>query len=189
MAATAFGGDVLLVEAVAVPGKGGFSFTGRMGEVMQESARAALMYTRRRAADFGIDPSFFEKHDLHIHVPEGATPKDGPSAGVTMATALLSAVTGLQARRDVSMTGEISLRGRVLPVGGIKEKVMAAHRAGIRTIVIPKDNARDLDAVPKDLRDEIAFTLATTVDDVIGVALPTLGKRKDAAKGKRARKR
>ena len=178
MAATSTGGDVLLIEAVAVPGKGGFSFTGRLGDVMQESARAAMTYARRRAPDFDVPVKYFEQHDIHIHVPEGAVPKDGPSAGVTMATAILSAITKRPVRRDVSMTGEISLRGRVLPVGGIKEKVLAAHRAGIRAIIIPKDNARDLDDVPKDLREQITFTLAQHVDDVIGVALTPAAKKR-----------
>ncbi|MBI2759916.1 MAG: endopeptidase La [Chloroflexi bacterium] len=180
MAATSVGGDVLLIEAAVVPGKGQFSLTGKLGDVMQESARAALTYTRRRAEDFGIEPKFFEKNDIHVHVPAGAIPKDGPSAGVTMATAIVSAVTRRPVRKNVSMTGEISLRGRVLPVGGIKEKVLAAHRAGIRDIIIPKDNARDLDDVPEDLRDEIHFTLAEHVDDVLNRALiPTTAPRRD----------
>ncbi len=171
MAATSVGGDILFIEAAVVPGKGQFSLTGKLGDVMQESARAALTYTRRRAEDFGVTPKFFETHDLHVHVPAGAIPKDGPSAGVTMATALVSAVTRRPVRQDVSMTGEISLRGKVLPVGGIKEKVLAAHRAGIRTIVLPKDNERDLADVPEDLRDEITFVFAGHVDDVLNTAL------------------
>jgi ATP-dependent Lon protease len=180
MAATSVGGDVLLIEAAVVPGKGQFSLTGKLGDVMQESARAALTYTRRRAEDFGVEPKFFEKNDIHVHVPAGAIPKDGPSAGVTMATAMVSAVTRRPVRRDVSMTGEISLRGRVLPVGGIKEKVLAAHRAGIRDIIIPKDNARDLDDVPDDLRNDIHFTLAEHVDDVLNRALvPKKAPRRD----------
>jgi len=171
MAATSVGGDILFIEAAAIPGKGGFTLTGKLGDVMQESARAALTYTRRRAPDFKVPPKFFEQHDLHVHVPAGAIPKDGPSAGVTMATALVSAVTRRPIRKDVSMTGEISLRGKVLPVGGIKEKVLAAHRAGIRTIILPKDNARDLDDVPADLRDDITFVFAEHMDDVLNTAL------------------
>jgi ATP-dependent Lon protease len=171
MAATSVGGDILFIEAAAIPGKGQFTLTGKLGDVMQESARAALTYTRRRAPDFNVPVKFFEQHDLHVHVPAGAIPKDGPSAGVTMATALVSAVTRRPVRKDVSMTGEISLRGKVLPVGGIKEKVLAAHRAGIRTIVLPKDNARDLEDVPADLRDDITFVFAEHVDDVLNTAL------------------
>jgi ATP-dependent Lon protease len=173
MAATAVGGDILFVEAAVVPGKGQFTLTGKLGEVMQESARAALTYTRRRAADFGIDPKFFERNDIHVHVPAGAIPKDGPSAGVTMATAMVSAVTRRPVRRDVAMTGEISLRGKVLPVGGIRDKVLAAHRAGIRTVALPKDNARDLDDVPAEVRDDIRFVFAEHVDDVLNAALHT----------------
>ncbi len=171
MAATWAGGDILFIEAVAVPGKGQFSLTGQLGDVMQESGRAALTYARRRAPDFGVAATFFEKHDIHVHVPAGAVPKDGPSAGVTMATAIVSAVTGRPVRQDVAMTGELSLRGRVLPVGGIKEKVLAAHRAGIRTVILPKDNARDLDEVPEDLRREMSFVLTEHVDEVLRNAL------------------
>jgi ATP-dependent Lon protease len=171
MAATPVGGEILFIEAAVVPGKGNFTLTGKLGDVMQESARAALTYTRSRAPELGIDPAFFETHDLHVHVPAGAIPKDGPSAGVTMATAMVSAVSRRPVRRDVSMTGEISLRGKVLPVGGIKEKVLAAHRAGIREIILPKDNVRDLEDVPKDLRDDIRFVFAEHVDDVLNAAL------------------
>jgi ATP-dependent Lon protease len=138
---------------------------------MKESAQAALTYTRLRAPDFGVDKQFFETHDLHVHVPAGAIPKDGPSAGVTMATALVSAITRRPIRKEVSMTGEITLRGKVLPVGGIKEKVLAAHRAGVKTVVLPEENSRDLDDVPKDVREDLTIVLASHVDDVLNTAL------------------
>ncbi len=171
MAATAVGGDVLAVEASAVPGTGALTLTGQLGDVMQESARAALTYARMRQEPLGIEAGYFENHDLHVHVPAGAIPKDGPSAGVTMAAAIISAITRRPVRRAVSMTGEITLRGRVLPVGGIKEKVLAAHRAGIRTIILPKENVVDLEEVPEDVRDDIRFVPAGIVDDVLNAAL------------------
>ncbi|MGH2601052.1 MAG: endopeptidase La, partial [Dehalococcoidia bacterium] len=171
MAATAVGGDILFIEATSVPGHGKYTVTGQLGDVMKESSQAAYTYTRLRAPEFGIDKSYFDDHDLHVHVPAGAIPKDGPSAGVTMATALVSAVTRRPVRKDVSMTGEITLRGKVLPVGGIKEKVLAAHRAGVRTVVLPEDNARDLDDVPEDVRADLNFVLADHVDDVLNTAL------------------
>jgi ATP-dependent Lon protease len=180
MAATAVGGDILFIEATAVPGKGTFTVTGQLGDVMRESSQAAYTYARLRAPEFGIDKKYFEEHDLHIHVPAGAIPKDGPSAGVTMATALVSAITRRPVRKDVSMTGEITLRGKVLPVGGIKEKVLAAHRAGVRTVVLPQDNARDLDDVPEDVRADLTFVLADHVDDVLNTALhPEVRKEVD----------
>ena len=171
LAATAAGGDVLFVEAVVVPGHGKLTLTGKLGDVMQESAQAALTYARARAPELDVPETFFEQHDLHIHVPGGAVPKDGPSAGVTMATALLSAITSRPARKDVAMTGEITLRGKVMPVGAIKEKLLAAHRAGIRTVIIPKDNERDLDDLPTEVRAELKIVLADYVDDVIRAAL------------------
>ena len=171
MAATGAGGDVLFIEATAVPGHGKYTVTGQLGDVMKESAAAAMTYTRMRASEFGVGKKYFDEHDLHIHVPAGAIPKDGPSAGVTIATALVSAVTRRPIRKDVSMTGEITLRGKVLPVGAIKEKTLAAHRAGVKTVIIPADNARDLDDVPADVRADLKIVLAAHVDDVLNAAL------------------
>jgi ATP-dependent Lon protease len=171
MAATMAGGDILYVEARCIPGKGSLTLTGKLGDVMQESAQAALTYARSRFEQLGIPQDFLEKHDIHIHVPAGAIPKDGPSAGVTMATALISAITHRPIRRHVSMTGEITLRGRVLPVGAIKDKVLAAHRASIRTVVIPKDNESDLEDIPGDVRQDLDIVLAEFVDDVLNTAL------------------
>jgi ATP-dependent Lon protease len=171
MAWTPGGGDILFVEAASVPGKGKLLLTGHLGEVMQESASAALTYIRSRAAALGLDPGFSEQQDVHVHVPAGAIPKDGPSAGVTMAIALISALTKRPAQKDVAMTGEITLRGKVLPVGGIKEKVLGAHRAGIRTIVLPRDNAKDLEDIPARVRDEMRFVLVDHMDDVVRTVL------------------
>ncbi len=171
LSVTAVGGEVLFVEVARMPGGKGFQFTGQLGEVMQESARTALSYVRSKASEFGIEDSFFEKNDIHIHVPAGAVPKDGPSAGVTMATALTSLLTGRPTRSNVAMTGEITLRGQVLPVGGIKDKVLAAHRFGVDTVIIPKKNENDLDDLPEDVRNELHFVLAERVDDVLKAAL------------------
>jgi len=154
-----------------VPGKGQVKLTGKLGDVMQESASAALSYVRSRASHFGIVPSIFEKRDLHVHVPEGATPKDGPSAGVAMATSLISVMTGIPIRRDVAMTGEITLRGRVLEIGGLKEKLLAALRAGVKTVFIPKDNEKDLAEVPANVRDHLEIVPVSHVDQVIDRAL------------------
>jgi ATP-dependent Lon protease len=171
MAATMVGGDILHVEAACLPGKGRLTLTGKLGEVMQESAQAALSYARRRGDDLKLAPDHFEKYDMHIHVPAGAIPKDGPSAGVTMVTALVSALTHRPVRGDVAMTGEITLRGKVLPVGAIKEKVLAAHRAGIKHVIIPKDNENDLEEIPADVRADLDIVLAEHVDDVLNAAL------------------
>ncbi len=171
MAWTPVGGDILFIEATRMPGEKGFLITGQLGEVMRESAQAALSYVRSKAIDLGVDPKFFEQSDLHLHIPEGATPKDGPSAGVTMATAIASLLTGRRVRDNVAMTGEITLRGRVLPVGGIKEKVLAAHRAGLKTIILPRRNERDLDDLPDEVRRDISFVLADRVMDVFNAAL------------------
>jgi ATP-dependent Lon protease len=171
MAATSAGGDILFVEASVVPGKGRLILTGKLGEVMQESAQAAVTYARMRASELGIAPAFFERNDIHIHVPAGAIPKDGPSAGVTMATALVSAITRRPIRKDVSMTGEITLRGKVLPVGAIRDKVLAAHRGGIKKVIVPKDNQPDLEEVPAEVRQSLEFVLAEHVDDVLNAAL------------------
>jgi ATP-dependent Lon protease len=171
LAWTEVGGDVLFVEASLVPGHGNLVLTGQLGEVMQESARAALTYARSRAAALGVDEHFWEKNDLHVHVPAGAVPKDGPSAGVTMATAITSAMTKRPVNKDVAMTGEITLRGKVLPVGGIKEKTLAAHRAGVKTVCLPRENAKDLDELPQEVRDTLRFVPVDHVDEVLNEAL------------------
>ena len=170
LAYTAFGGDTLTIEVALAPGKGKLQLTGKLGDVMQESAQTAYSYVRSNAERFGIDPTFYERQDIHIHVPEGAVPKDGPSAGITIATALISALTGKKVHRDVGMTGEITLRGRVLPIGGLKEKALAAHRAGLTTIVIPKDNERDIDDIQDTVREKLTFVPVTTLDEVLEVA-------------------
>jgi len=159
------------VEVATMPGHGTLTITGQAGDVMQESARAALSYARSRAEALHIDRDFQEKLDLHIHLPEGAQPKDGPSAGITMATALISALTGRSVRHDVAMTGEITLRGRVLPIGGLKEKTLAAHRNGIRRIVAPAENRRDLALIPKNVAKEMEFFWVENMDEVIAQVL------------------
>ncbi len=171
LAYTAVGGDIMFIEATLMPGGKGFQVTGQLGEVMVESAKAALSYVRANAGRLGIKEDFFATHDIHLHVPAGATPKDGPSAGVTMATALASLVTGRLVRPDVGMTGEITLRGQVLPIGGVKEKVLAAHRAGLKSVILPRRNEKDLDDVPEEVRREVTFILAQHVDDVWAAAL------------------
>ncbi|HUF17381.1 MAG TPA: endopeptidase La [Thermoanaerobaculia bacterium] len=171
LAWTEVGGEMLSTEVALSPGKGVLTLTGKLGDVMQESARAALSYVRSRAMLFGIDPDFHDKIDIHIHVPEGAIPKDGPSAGITMATALLSAVTKIPIHRDVAMTGEITLRGKVLPVGGVKDKILAASRVGITKVILPIDNERDLEDIPADVREKMAFHLVQSMDEVVSVAL------------------
>ncbi|MFQ6101093.1 MAG: endopeptidase La [Anaerolineae bacterium] len=168
---TEAGGDLSPVEVVLMPGKGNLLLTGQLGEVMQESAQAALSYTRSRSKDFNIKPDMFEKTDIHIHLPEGAIPKDGPSAGITIATALISAFTGRAVHHDVGMTGEITLRGRVLPVGGLKEKMLAAYRAGLKTVVIPKRNKKDLVEIPRRVQHGMNIVLAERMDDVLAVTL------------------
>jgi ATP-dependent Lon protease len=171
LAWTEMGGELLTTEATVMPGKGKLIITGKLGEVMQESAQAAMSYVRSRADRFGIDRRFAETCDIHIHLPEGAIPKDGPSAGVTMATALVSALAKIPVRRDVAMTGEITLRGRVLPIGGLKEKTLAAHRAGMKTVLIPKENRKDLRDIPKKIRDQLRIVPVEYVDDVLREAL------------------
>ncbi|NWN97174.1 MAG: endopeptidase La [Bacillus sp. (in: Bacteria)] len=171
LAYTAFGGDTLQIEVSLAPGKGKLVLTGKLGDVMKESAQAAFSYVRSSAEKFGIDPMFHEKYDIHIHVPEGAVPKDGPAAGVTITTALVSALTGKPIRREVGMTGEVTLRGRVLAIGGLKEKTLSAHRAGLTTIILPKDNERDLDDIPESVREELTFIPVTHVDEVLKNAI------------------
>ncbi|MCB1008462.1 MAG: AAA family ATPase, partial [Acidobacteria bacterium] len=171
LAWTAFGGEILETEVSLMRGSGKLILTGKLGEVMQESARAAVSYLRSRADLLGIDPEFSDKHDLHIHVPEGAIPKDGPSAGITMATALVSAVSKSPVRRDVAMTGEITLRGKVLPVGGIKDKALAAFRAGINELILPRENEKDLEDVPAEVRDVLQVHFVESMDEVLRLAL------------------
>lgn len=171
LAWTEVGGDVLQVETTLVKGRGELTLTGKLGEVMQESARAALTCVRTRADQLGIHPDSFRKMDLHIHVPEGAIPKDGPSAGITLATAMVSALTGKPARHDVAMTGEITLRGKVLPIGGVKEKLLAAHRFGLKTIIMSKDNEKDLADIPEEVRDDLTIHTVEMIDEVLEIAL------------------
>ncbi|MCH8940377.1 MAG: endopeptidase La, partial [Chloroflexi bacterium] len=174
VATTAAGGDVLSVEVTIMDGKGDLTLTGSLGDVMKESAQAALSYTRARSEKLKLPPKVFEKNNIHIHIPAGAVPKDGPSAGVTLVTALVSALGGQAVRKDVAMTGEVTLRGRVLEVGGIKEKVLAVHRAGIKTFVLPKKNNKDLLEVPSHVRKSLTFIPVETVDEVLAVALVPL---------------
>ena len=186
LAWTPVGGDILYIETTKMPGKGRIEITGQLGDVMKESARAALAYLRSHAAELGVDPEFMEKHDLHIHVPAGGVPKDGPSAGITMFTALASLVTGRRVRSDVAMTGEATLRGRVLPIGGLKSKVLAAHRAGFKRIVMPKQNERDLPEIAERVRNDLEFILADDMRDVLAAALeadPIGSERTSASAG------
>jgi ATP-dependent Lon protease len=171
LAWTEVGGELLSIEAAVIPGKGKMTITGKLGDVMQESVQAAASYVRSRALSFGIKPPLFDKRDIHIHVPEGATPKDGPSAGVGMITSIVSALSGIPVRRDVAMTGEITLRGRVLPIGGLKEKLLAALHAGIKTVLIPKENEKDLAEIPDNVKKGMTIIPVTTVDEVIANAL------------------
>ena len=173
LAWTQTGGELLFIEATAMPGNKGLTLTGQLGDIMKESATAALSFIRTNAASFGISEDYFQKHDIHIHVPAGAIPKDGPSAGVTMLTALTSLFTNQTIKKDLAMTGEITLRGQVLPVGGIKEKVLAAHRAGIKTLILPKWNEKDLEDIPQEVRDKIEFHFVDKMKDVLNIALKT----------------
>jgi ATP-dependent Lon protease len=174
LAWTGAGGDLVRVEATLMEGRGNLTLTGQLGDMMKESAQAALSYARSRAMQLGLESRFYEKFDVHLHLPSGAIPKDGPSAGITMATALISALTKRPARRDVAMTGEITLRGRVLPIGGIKEKTLAAHRAGIKTLILPKRNMKDLDEIPPEVLNNLRFVPVERMDEVINVALHAL---------------
>jgi ATP-dependent Lon protease len=168
---TSTGGDILSIEVLPVRGKGGLQLTGQLGEVMKESAQAAMSYVRYRAGHLGIDPNYFEEHNIHVHIPEGAVPKDGPSAGITLTTALISAMTGKPVRRDVAMTGEVTLRGKVLGIGGLKEKTLAAHRAGIRTFILPKENAKDIVELPEKVRKDLTLIPVSSMDEVLTIAL------------------
>jgi ATP-dependent Lon protease len=165
------GGDVVAVEVTKMEGKEDFILTGQLGDVMRESARAALSWIRSHAAELGIEREVFEKHTLHIHVPAGAIPKDGPSAGVTMATAMVSALTGIPVRKDVAMTGEITLRGRVLPIGGLKSKILAAHLSGAGMVILPRKNEKDLRDIPEEIRKQVKLVLAESMAEVLEAAL------------------
>jgi ATP-dependent Lon protease len=171
LAWTEVGGELLTIESAVVPGKGKLTHTGQLGEVMQESIQAAMTVVRSRAGLLGLEPDFYQKADVHIHVPEGATPKDGPSAGIGMCTALVSALTKVPVRADVAMTGEITLRGQVLPIGGLKEKLLAAHRGGIRMVLIPDDNTKDLADIPQNIKDHIEIKPVKWIDEVLQIAL------------------
>jgi ATP-dependent Lon protease len=191
LAWTEVGGELLTIEAAVVPGKGKQTYTGQLGEVMTESIQAAMTVVRSRAKVLGIDEDFHQKLDVHIHVPEGATPKDGPSAGVGMCTALVSALTDIPVKSDVAMTGEITLRGEVLPIGGLKEKLLAAHRGGISTVLIPEENEKDLAEIPKNIKDKLKIVPVKWIDAVLEHALqhmpmPEASKTKDTAESKAA---
>lgn len=171
LAWTQAGGDILFIEVAIMPGKGALTLTGHLGDVMKESCQAALSYVRARWNMFGLPRDFFHKMDIHVHVPEGAVPKDGPSAGGAITTAMISALTKIPVKRDVGMTGEVTLRGRILEIGGVKEKVIAAHRASIKTIVLPKDNKKDLEDIPQNVLKDLKFVFADHMDDVLKEAL------------------
>ena len=173
LAYTSAGGEVLEIEVSTVPGRGRLQLTGTLGDVMKESASAALSYARARADALHLEKDFHKTRDLHVHIPTGATPKDGPSAGIAIACAIVSALTGVPLRGDVAMTGEITLRGRVLPIGGLKEKAVAAFRIGVRQVIIPWQNARDLPELPADVRDGLAFHPVKSMDEVLKIALAT----------------
>ena len=171
LAWTEVGGELLTIEGVMMPGKGRMTVTGNLKDVMKESISAAASYVRSRAIDFGIEPPLFERRDIHVHVPEGATPKDGPSAGIGMATAIVSMLTGIPVRRDIAMTGEVTLRGRVLPIGGLKEKLLAALRGGVKKVLIPEENAKDLVDIPDSVKNGMEIVPVSRMEEVIRHAL------------------
>ena len=171
LAWTSVGGDTLQIEVNVMPGKGGFRLTGQLGDVMKESAEAGISYIRSVAKKYGIKEEFFRKHDMHIHIPEGAVPKDGPSAGITMATAMISAITRVPVRADVAMTGEITLRGRVLPIGGLKEKLLAAKKAGIRTVLVPVKNKPDVQEMDREITGGMEILFMENMEEVLNIAL------------------
>jgi ATP-dependent Lon protease len=171
LAWTEYGGQVLSTEATLMEGKGRLTLTGKLGDVMQESAQAAMSYVRARSSLFGLPKDFYRHLDIHMHVPEGAIPKDGPSAGITICTAIVSALTRIPVRCDVAMTGEITLRGKVLPIGGVKEKLLAAHRLGLRTVILPKDNEKDLEEIPAEIQSQMSIRFVEMMDEVLALAL------------------
>jgi ATP-dependent Lon protease len=171
LAWTEAGGDILFIEVALMPGRGALTLTGQLGEVMKESAQAAMSYVRSRWKWLGLPEKFFQKLDVHVHVPEGAVPKDGPSAGAAIASAIVSALTKIPMKRTVAMTGEITLRGRVMEIGGVKEKVIAAHRAGIKIVILPKNNKKDLEDIPKSVQTDLKFYFAEHMDEVLKIAL------------------
>ena len=171
LAWTEVGGELLTIEGVMMPGKGRMTVTGNLKDVMKESISAAASYVRSRAVDFGIEPPLFDRRDIHVHVPEGATPKDGPSAGIAMATAIISTMTGIPVHRDIAMTGEVTLRGRVLPIGGLKEKLLAALRGGLKKVLIPQDNAKDIAELPDNVKNALEIVPVSRMDEVLQHAL------------------
>ena len=171
LAWTEFGGEILKIETAMMPGKGKMQITGKLGDVMQESVKAAKSYVRSKSLEFGIIPPIFEKKDFHVHVPEGATPKDGPSAGIAMVTSIVSSITGIPVDKNIAMTAEVTLRGHVLPIGGLKEKLLAAHRARIPKVLIPEDNKKDLVEIPKEILKDLEIITVKTVDEVLKIAL------------------
>ena len=177
LAWTEFGGEILKIETVHMPGKGKMQITGKLGDVMQESVKAAKSFVRSKSLEYGIIPPLFEKRDFHIHVPEGATPKDGPSAGIAMVTSIVSSITSNPVNREIAMTGEVTITGQVLPIGGLKEKLLAAHRAGIKKVIIPKDNEKDLVDIPKKVKEDIKIIPVETVDEVVKLSLKNELKR------------
>tara|TARA_B100001123_G_C15051547_1_gene923796 strand:- start:21 stop:968 length:948 start_codon:yes stop_codon:yes gene_type:complete len=171
LAWTEFGGEILKIETVNMPGKGRMQITGKLGDVMQESVKAAKSFVRSKSLEYGIIPPIFEKKDFHIHVPEGATPKDGPSAGIAMVTSIVSSITKIPVNRDIAMTGEVTVTGQVLPIGGLKEKLLAAHRAGVKKVLIPKENEKDLVDIPQKVKEDIKILPVETADEVLKIAL------------------
>ncbi|MEK9567283.1 MAG: S16 family serine protease, partial [Flavobacteriaceae bacterium] len=174
LAWTEVGGELLSIETLVMPGKGKLEHTGKLGDVMKESIKAAKSFIRSRSLDYGVIPPIFEKKDFHVHVPEGATPKDGPSAGIAMVTSIVSALTNIPVKKDVAMTGEVTLRGRVLPIGGLKEKLLAALRGGIKTAIIPAENEKDLKEIPQNVKDGIKIIPVENVEEVLKIALVRL---------------